>query len=93
MSRLLLFCLALAALPLAASAFDYLENAAAWTLLLRYPEHVSWVAGVLGGASALKQTLTWASVIVLAVGGLAALVGRVRGAQPGSSGSTQLTST
>lgn len=72
----------LAALPLAASACDYLENAAAWTLLVRSPQHVSWVASTLGAASASKQVLTWASVLVLVGSGVAALIARVRGDRP-----------
>jgi len=69
---------ALAALPLLASAFDYLENLAAWTLLVRYPDPVPWVARVLGIASAGKQSLMWASVATLAVGIIVALGGRLR---------------
>lgn len=69
---------ALAALPLLASAFDYLENVAAWTLLTRYPDPLPWVGRVLGVASAAKQSLMWVSVAVLVVGLVVAVAGRIR---------------
>lgn len=69
---------ALAAVPLGAAAFDYLENLAAWTLLLRYPEPMSWVGRVLGTASAAKQVLTWASVLLLTVALVGAALARRR---------------
>jgi hypothetical protein len=69
---------ALAALPLLASACDYVENTAAWILLLRHPDQQTGVATILGTASALKQVLTWASIVLLAGGLVGALVIRLR---------------
>ncbi len=69
---------ALAALPLLASAFDYLENLAAWILLARSPEPLPWIGRVLGSASAAKQSLMWASIAVLVIGIVAAVAGRTR---------------
>lgn len=71
---------ALAAVPIAAAAFDYLENLAAWTLLLRYPAPMPWVGRVLGAASAAKQVLTWASVLILTAALLGAALARRRSA-------------
>jgi hypothetical protein len=69
---------AFAVLPLMGAAFDYLENLAAWTLLLRHPASLPWVARILGTASAAKQTLMWASVLLLAAGLIGIVVVRLR---------------
>jgi hypothetical protein len=83
---------ALAALPLLASGFDYLENLAAWVLLARYPDPLPWVARLLGLASAGKQSLMWASITILAVGIVVAVGGRLRRGrtldQPAAAGPT-----
>lgn len=69
--------LALAALPLVASAFDYLENACAWIALAAFPDTAP-TTSLLGLASAAKTTTSWAAGILL-LGALAALtVGTVR---------------
>ena len=74
--------LALAALPFAAAAFDYLENAFAWLALAAFPEPAA-TNGLLGLASAAKSTTSWAAGLLL-LGTLAALaatrgVRRLRG--------------
>ena len=63
--------LALAALPLVASAFDYVENACAWLALAVYPDSAA-TNSVLGLASAAKSATSWAAGILL-LGALAAL--------------------
>lgn len=58
--------LGLAALPLVASGFDYVENVFAWLALGAFPEPVatnSW----LGVASAAKTTLSWLAGLLLLV--------------------------
>ena len=66
-SRVLVVCaIALAALD---AAFDYLENAAAWTLILT-GDASSWVftiGGVFSAAKNLTGTLAIASVLILVV--------------------------
>ena len=71
--------LALAALPLAGSAFDYLENAFAWLALAAYPDP-SATGSLLGLASAAKTTTFWIAGIALlvAVGALGVLDSRRR---------------
>lgn len=69
---------AVAAIPLLGAAFDYVENAAAWTLLVRYPEPATWVARILGTASAAKQTTMWASALLVLAGLGGAAVERAR---------------
>jgi hypothetical protein len=64
--------LALAALPLVASAFDYLENACAWMALAAFPDAAP-TNSLLGLASAAKTTTSWVAGILL-LGALAALV-------------------
>lgn len=64
--------LALAALPLLASAFDYVENACAWLALAVYPDSAA-TSSVLGLASAAKSATSWAAGILL-LGMLGALV-------------------
>ncbi|MGS0685021.1 hypothetical protein ACVBEQ_07705 [Nakamurella sp. GG22] len=56
---------ALAAAPLIASAFDYLENAAAWVALAVYPADPGTAAELMGIASLAKQALSWASWLLL----------------------------
>ncbi len=68
---------ALAALPLLASAFDYVENACAWLALAAYPGRGP-TDGLLGLASAAKSGTSWASVALLAGVVLALLVTRAR---------------
>ena len=70
--------LALAALPLLGSAFDYLENASAWVALARFPGSAGPASSLLGMASAAKSLASWAAMALL-VGLLVAvpvLVGR-----------------
>ena len=64
--------LALAALPLVASAFDYVENACAWLALASYPEPAASTS-LLGLASAAKTATSWGAGILL-LGALGALV-------------------
>ena len=63
--------LALAALPLLASAFDYVENACAWLALAVYPDSAA-ASSVLGLASAAKSATSWVAGILL-LGTLGAL--------------------
>jgi hypothetical protein len=70
----------LAALPLLAGAFDYLENACAWAALTTFPEPAA-TDGLLGLATAAKSVTSWfVGLLLLAL--LAALgvvrVGRWR---------------
>jgi hypothetical protein len=69
--------LALAALPLVGTVFDYLENVFAWLALAAYPEP-SATGSLLGLASAAKTTTFWIAGIVLlgALGALAVVEGR-----------------
>ncbi|MFM6848724.1 MAG: hypothetical protein ACKOVB_06435 [Terrabacter sp.] len=69
--------LALAALPLVASAFDYLENVCAWLALRAYPAPTSTNA-LLGLASAAKNVTSWTAGSVL-VGALVMLALRAVG--------------
>ncbi len=55
---------ALAAIPLVGGLFDYLENAAAWTVLVADPAGPA--ADLLGVASVGKQVFTWAAWLLLA---------------------------
>lgn len=72
--------IALAALPLLGSAFDYLENVAAWIALTAFPGPAETTAGLLGVASIAKQAISWASwlLLLLAVGCLVTRVLRNR---------------
>lgn len=63
--------LALAAVPLVASAFDYVENACAWLALAAFPDAAA-TSSVLGLASAGKSLTSWAAGILF-LGALAAL--------------------
>ena len=58
--------LGLAALPLVASGFDYVENAFAWVALLAHPEPAA-TNSLLGVASAAKTTLSWLAGLLLLV--------------------------
>lgn len=57
--------LAVAALPLLSSAFDYLENVAAWVALARFPARAEPASSLLGLASAAKSATSWAATILL----------------------------
>jgi hypothetical protein len=70
--------IALAALPIVGSAFDYLENVAAWTALTAFPQDAPVATNALGVMSIAKQAVTWTTWTVLIVA-LACLV--VRAAQ------------
>lgn len=59
--------IALAVLPLVGSAFDYLENLAAWAVLAAFPHEVPVAAQLLGVMSTGKQAATWMAWIVLIV--------------------------
>ena len=52
---------ALAAVPLLGTIFDYLENAAAWVTMTAYPQDAGPVTDLLGVASIGKQLFTWAA--------------------------------
>ncbi|MEZ5143597.1 MAG: hypothetical protein R2726_13925 [Acidimicrobiales bacterium] len=67
----------LIAVPLLAAVFDYLENAAAWVLLTRFPDEPSTVLHLLGVASAAKQLASWASALLVLACLAGALVQRV----------------
>jgi len=54
----------LAAIPLVASLFDYVENIFAWFALAQYPNAAPTDAA-LGYASAAKTTTSWAGAILL----------------------------
>ncbi len=71
--------LALAALPLVGTVFDYLENVFAWLAMAAYPDP-SATGSLLGLASAAKTTTFWIAGIVLfgAVGAIAVVEGRRR---------------
>ena len=56
---------ALAAIPLVAAVFDYLENAVAWIALTRYPADPGMAAELIGVASVAKQVFSWASWLLL----------------------------
>ena len=62
----------LGALPLAAMAFDYLENVLAWLALASYPDSIA-TTHLLGVASAAKTTTSWAAGLLL-LAALAAIV-------------------
>jgi hypothetical protein len=64
--------LALAALPVLAAGFDYLENVCAWLALAAFPGPAP-TSGLLGLASAVKNVASWASGVLL-LGALAVLV-------------------
>lgn len=67
----------LGALPLVASAFDYLENAFVWLALTSHPEPIV-TSHLLGFASAAKTTLSWTSGLVLIAALVAFVVQAVR---------------
>ncbi len=87
--------LALAALPLVASTFDYAENACAWLALASYPEAAASTS-LLGAASAAKTTSSWAAgILLLGALGALAVVGfgrwvRTHGQSPDSHGATRV---
>jgi hypothetical protein len=85
--------IALAALPLLGSSFDYLENIAAWSALTAFPGSAETATSLLGVASIAKQAVNWASwlLLLLAVGCLVTRVLRHRhqdskGRQPSVTG-------
>ena len=65
---------ALAALPLVGSIFDYLENTAAWVTMTSFPQDSGVVTDLLGVASIGKQVFTWASWLILVVAAAMALI-------------------
>ncbi len=58
--------LLLATLPMAGALFDYLENAAAWATLARFPDN-GIETHLLGIASVAKQTTFWTAGALLVV--------------------------
>lgn len=68
--------LALVALPLVATGFDYLENVAAWAALSAFPEPTV-LASLLGPASAIKTGAGWLSGLALVAGILVLAVRRL----------------
>lgn len=54
----------IAALPLAAALFDYVENSFAWLAILSYPEAIV-TSDVLGIASAAKTSTSWVAGLTL----------------------------
>lgn len=56
----------IAAIPLLASGFDYLENLFAWLALTSHPEPAA-TNGLLGLASAAKTSLSWLAGLLLVV--------------------------
>ena len=75
--------LALAALPLLASAFDYAENLLAWLSLAAFPEPAA-TDGLLGIASAAKSATSWLAGGLLIGLVVARVVVRVRGLVAGA---------
>lgn len=73
----------LVALPLAGAAFDYLENALAWLALTSYPDPIA-TRHVLGVASAVKTSTSWAAVLVLVAAVVAIVVQAIRSRLPGA---------
>lgn len=67
-----------AVLPVLAAAGDYLENAAAWTLLTRGVDGSTWAEQLFRIGSAVKVTATWASWLAFLVLLVWVLVRRVR---------------
>ncbi len=63
----------LALVPLAIGAFDYLENLAIITLLLRYPWHLEGLATLAGYFTLAKWSLTALSLLLLLLGLLGVL--------------------
>jgi hypothetical protein len=57
----------LAVLPVMAAVGDYLENAAAWTMLGRGQEHTSWADLLFPVGSAVKVGATWAAWLTVSV--------------------------
>lgn len=55
-------------MPLGAGLFDYLENMAMITLLVRYPAHVDGVARIAGYFTVLKWAFTGISLVLLVLG-------------------------
>lgn len=55
-------------MPLGAGLFDYLENMAIITLLVRYPTHVDGVALIAGYSTLLKWSFTGISLVLLVLG-------------------------
>lgn len=74
--------MAAAMVPLVGAAFDYGENAMAWSALLAYPEPI-WTSSLLGVASAAKTTLFWLAGVILVMALVALLVRGVRSAVTG----------
>lgn len=76
--------LALAAVPLVASAFDYLENLFAWVALAAHPADAP-TNRLLGLASAAKTTTSWVAgaMLLLTVGALVIRAVRRRVPMPG----------
>jgi len=66
--------LAVAALPLLGTAFDYAENVFAWRALRAFPEPTG-TDGLLGLASAAKTTAFWLAGLLL-LAGLVVVAGR-----------------
>jgi len=58
---------ALALLPLLGAGFDYVENAIAWSALAAYPAETP-LAPLFGIASIAKQSVNWASWMLLLAG-------------------------
>jgi hypothetical protein len=69
----------LAAIPLIASGFDYLENIFAWSALLAYPAPAT-TNSLLGVASAAKTTTFWLAgvLLLLSAGAIGIREGRRR---------------
>lgn len=72
----------IAAVPLLAATFDYLENAFAWLAIASYPKAIA-TSELLGFASAAKTSLSWGAVLslvaCLAALGVRAVLRRARG--------------
>lgn len=58
---------AVASLPLLGAGLDYLENAAAWFVLLRYPDESAAAAALFSAASATKLSVNWMAGILLII--------------------------
>ncbi len=54
--------------PLGAGLFDYLENTAIITMLLKYPIHLDSLASVAGYFTLVKWVFVWASLLLFLLG-------------------------
>lgn len=73
----------LSLLPIAAMLADYAENAVIWTILRAYPERLEGMAATAGILTMAKTALTQASLGLILLFALGALVARLRRSRNG----------